>query len=161
MKAGHNVLHQNILREPTVLTKPFHHSHSNKDSVWRTPYFSRPLEHRQIQFEWDRPHTDRHSLVEMAASYRAEQLEKLLRQKEIEIRLMAKQVLRTNTDNYSLMKELEKYQGKPYDDIYQENLVLRHWLSRTSRDNVILTGKLRQESNQRLQKTYNRPKTAN
>ena len=66
---------------------------------------------RQIQFEWDRPHTDRPTLVELAARYRADQLEKLLRQKEIEIRLMAKQVLRTNTDNYSLMKELEKYQS--------------------------------------------------
>ena len=62
---------------------------------------------RHGKFDWFRPKIDRQTLVETAARYQAEELKKLLRQKEIEMRLMTKQLLRTNKENYSLLKELE------------------------------------------------------
>ena len=67
------------------------------------------LNFRHSQFKWYRPKTDRKTLVESTSKYQAEMLQKLLKDKEREMRLLAKQVMKFNKENFTLLRELEGY----------------------------------------------------
>ena len=49
-----------------------------------------------------------------------------------------------------------RYRSKAYDDLYQENLILKGQVEGTSKENVILAGKIRQNENRVLQKRKQR-----
>ena len=52
-----------------------------------------------------------------------------------------------------------RYRGKAYDDLYRENLILKGQVEGTSKESVILAGKIRQYENRVLQKRKQKTKT--
>jgi hypothetical protein len=61
------------------------------------------------RFNWERPKTERKVLVESASKYQAIYLQKLLKEKDKEMKLITNQLIKSNKENVALLKELEGY----------------------------------------------------
>ncbi|KAL4222811.1 hypothetical protein ACF0H5_018851 [Mactra antiquata] len=143
---------ERALTEPTLLTQPFMQGNKSLDGVWTCPVTSVRTEDRAKHFDWDKPKTERKTLVESASKYQAIYLQKQLKEKDKEMKLIINQLLKSNKENVALLKELEGYRGKNYDELYQENLTLKEQVGRACRENVMLAGRLQQGHNRSLQR---------
>ncbi|KAL3832298.1 hypothetical protein ACJMK2_023952 [Sinanodonta woodiana] len=142
-----------ILKHPSVITKPFVRQDQRKqDAVWMTPPSVRNTkENCQKVFKFERPKTaDSETLRASTSIYQIQFLRKRLEETERELKLVTQQLVRTNAVNCQLLKELEGYSGKNYDEIYNENLTLKQQVVRITKENILLQGYKRQEGNRRL-----------
>ncbi|XP_060604355.1 uncharacterized protein LOC132757167 [Ruditapes philippinarum] len=144
---------ERTLTEPTLLLKPFEKNKEEpNDGVWICPVSIRASAERIKRFNWERPKTERKVLVESASKYQAIYLQKLLKEKDKEMKLITNQLIKSNKENVALLKELEGYRGKNYDELYAENITLKDQISRACRENALLAGQVRKENNKTLQK---------
>lgn len=148
---------QRTLTDPGIYPKPFVRGTDQKyDGVWTYPVDKRPSEECNKAFEWERPKTDRKNLVESASKYQAQYLQKLLKEKDKEIKLISYQLVKINKENVSLLKELDGFRGRNYDELYKENVVLKEQVARISRENNVLVGQVKKDNNLILKKWASR-----
>ncbi|XP_053374150.1 uncharacterized protein LOC128546816 [Mercenaria mercenaria] len=146
-------LEKRTLTEPTLLLKPFvRDTDEPNDGTWTCPVPIRASAERTKQFNWERPKAERKALVESASKYQAIYLQKLLKEKDKEMKLITNQLIKSNKENVALLKELEGYRGKNYDELYKENITLKEQIARACRENVLLAGQLKKDNNRTLQK---------
>ncbi|KAK3603175.1 hypothetical protein CHS0354_043008 [Potamilus streckersoni] len=143
-----------LLKHPSVITKPFVRQDDRKqDAVWMNPPSIRNTkENCHKLFNFERPKTAVSDKPRASTSiYQIQFLRKRLEETEQELKLVTQQLVRVNAVNCQLLKELEGYRGKNYDDIYNENITLKQQVARITKENVLLQGYKRQEGNKRLQ----------
>ncbi|WAQ93527.1 hypothetical protein MAR_005998, partial [Mya arenaria] len=95
------------LTEPSIIHKPFQTEAKKSEGFWSCPAPIKVTNERGKSFEWARPKTERKKLVESASKYQAIYLQGLLKEKDREIRLITNQLIKSNAENVSLLRELE------------------------------------------------------
>lgn len=152
---------EEALIAPPVIPKPFVKMEKMNQGIWKSPNPLRRTTDISEQFNFHRPKApDRETLSTAFMSHQAQYMKKVLAEKEKEMKLLQSQLNKFNAETYRLLKELEGYRGKNYDEIFEENEVLKGNIARVSKENTLLHGQLKQRNNRMLNKIAKKENSA-
>ncbi|KAK7498255.1 hypothetical protein BaRGS_00010515 [Batillaria attramentaria] len=122
------------------------------------PWQSPVTDSNPERFSWERPPTlDRQSLTAAACIHQARAMQETVRERDRQIRILRRELMKVNEENYRLVKELEGYRGKNREELYRENKTLREHLKRVVKENITLRGQQRMLKNPRVSNSHAAP----
>ncbi|KAI0234964.1 hypothetical protein LSAT2_014656 [Lamellibrachia satsuma] len=141
---------------PLEIEQPFVDVLTPTDVTWLKPEeICSPLKDR---LQWSKPNESATKTV-LSSSIRLHQMEELVAKKDAEIEILRHHLMKAHRTNDLLVKQLDNCTVPDIDSILSQNVSLKSYVARMSRENAVLRGLRNRQLNTRLQ-TFERVVTA-